>query len=303
MYSIDLFLSEIEESQNDFLESAILDDKLHRFGKKEHAWYIGNNDFITIGSWKFGVKKTFNLKNPNMPISNESKIKSSESAIQQGNENFRFETKEKSIWFFEKGNNEQSLYLSKKKITSNFGAKTKDNGATLLVPIYDLDGFHSLQIIKEDSTKLFLKHTHKKSSFYILNTKESDFLQKIKEAKILLLTEGFATGCSIQMAFPNQLIACSFDCGNIIHVVDSFLKVNPKLIIILCGDRDFKSKAGEKAIIETNNKYPKNTIMLLPSFKAEDTKLSDYNDLHCRYGIERVRDQISMGLLKYMIFL
>lgn len=216
---------------------------------------------------------------------------------------FKEETRKKAIYLISKSNNYLSAYLKKKGILENNGATTLENGGTLLVPIYDITGLHSLQIIKEDSTKLFMKNTHKKSSFYILNTNESNFLQKIKEAKILLLTEGFATGCSIQMAFPNQLIACSFDCGNIIHVVDSFLKANPKLIIILCGDRDFKSKAGEKAIIETNNKFPKNTIMLLPSFKAEDTKLSDFNDLHCRYGIDRVRDQISMGLLKYMIFL
>jgi len=134
-----------------------------------------------------------------------------------------------------------------------------------------------LQLIKSASTIFF--NTQKKSSFYIQNSNESKFLKKLKSTKYIILTEVFSTTASIQMAFPYQLVACSFDYGNILHVVSSFIEKNPKLIIILCGDRDFKSKAGEKALIETNSKFQKNTIIILPKFKDEEKQLSDFNDL------------------------
>lgn len=137
-------------------------------------------------------------------------------------ENVRNYTWEKTLWFNQKATNDLSIYLFKKKISNNFCAKTIENGSILLVPIYDKNGLHSLQHIKSASTIFF--NTQKKSSFYIQNSNESKFLKKLKSTKYIILTEGFSTAASIQMAFPYQLVACSFDYGNILHVVSSFIE-------------------------------------------------------------------------------
>lgn len=216
----------------------------------------------------------------------------------------RKETRDKSLYLLNKSTETViSKYLINKKIENNFGAKTIDNGNILYVPIFDREGLHSIQIITAESKKLFLKNTNKKSSFYLLKSKEDDFLTKIKNTKIIMISEGFATACSLQMAFPNQLVVCAFDCGNILPVVEALLQLNSTLYFTLCGDRDFKSKAGEKAITEVNKKYPHQTIPMLPKFGMDDNHLSDYNDLHCRYGLQRVRDQVSLHLFKFNIYI
>jgi hypothetical protein len=102
--------------------------------------------------------------------------------------------------------------------------------------------------------------------------------------------EGFATGCSIQEAFPDVPTIVSFDCHNLFYAMMSIREINFQCKIVICADND-PAGTGEKYANEAAMKIGNNVHVILPHFENNESG-SDYNDLHMLKSIEEVRKQI-----------
>lgn len=291
------FIIDMGENPEEILPELALDGERHRFGRNNHGWYIGNNEILTIGSWKNSSKKTFRFTSRKMSEGERAEYNSKLERKRIEDEKLCIEEKkkttQKTVEMFNSGEDALSLYLSKKSLSSNHGARTYRNGRILLVPIYDNSGFHSLQIIDSEnsSRKRFLNGTQKKGSYYLLDSSLDSYISRIKSANEIYLAEGFATGASIKTAFLDVEVAVAFDSGNLVSAIESLRALNNKLKIVICSDRDYISQTGvlrSQEIIE----HIRNTEYVIPEFIEEDNHLSDFNDLHVNYGLSAVRVQI-----------
>jgi len=126
-------------------------------------------------------------------------------------------------------------YLENKSISSNHIAKI-DSNDTLLIPSYDEKGFVGCQLIYTSSetkefVKMFTSGIKLKGSFCPLG--------KIKSAKYIYVTEGYATACSI---YENTDIptVCAWNANNLYSAILTLRLINPKCRIIIAADNDTK---------------------------------------------------------------
>lgn len=193
-----------------------------------------------------------------------------------------------SIWEKLPSLNYSHPYLVRKKAKYQGLKITGEH--SVVIPIYDK--FHtiwSLQFISESGVKHFYKGGKIKGCFYAFN--KFNLINKR-----VFICEGYATGSSIAQAFPNDLVLTAFSCWNLLDVATEFLQINPKAQVIFCADNDLSAKSNVglntalRAAKEINGKC------VYPSFLEHDNQSVDFNDLHCWYGLETVKQQIE-GLL------
>lgn len=104
-------------------------------------------------------------------------------------------------------------------------------GDTLLVPARDTVGtLHTLQFIKPDGSKRFLKDGRSKGCYHPIGGQVAD-----KNA--LLLCEGFATGATLAVATGYAVAVC-FAANNLLPVGLALRAKFPDVRIVVCADRD-----------------------------------------------------------------
>lgn len=159
------------------------------------------------------------------------------------------------------------VYLTKKQIKAYC---SKVSFGTLMIPLSneygDLKGF---QLIYEKDGKIekrFSKGTIKKGRMC--------FLKPIEHHKHIYISEGFATGASVQ-DIVNDPVIVAFDAGNLKEVCKVLLDTHKSLNITILADND--STGVEKAK-EVSSTYPQvNFIKPAPIGK-------DFNDIFVEYG-------------------
>ncbi len=175
-------------------------------------------------------------------------------------------------------------YLEKKGV-SDHGAKLDDHGK-LIIPARNIYGeITTVQTIAANGEKRFLNGGTKKGSSFTLDD------QIINPNGIANITEGFSTAATVQEATGKPTI-CAFDAGNLLPVAEAIRGRYSDVEIVICGDDDrFKDKntGREKA---TAAAIAVGGKVCFPSFKSDDGKPTDFNDLHQREGLEVVRTQI-----------
>ena len=102
-------------------------------------------------------------------------------------------------------------------------------------------------------------------------------LTPIKDASMCFLSEGYATACTIQEAFPNVPSVVAFNAGNLKNVVQYLKKLNSGLRIVICADKD-PSGVSEAKAKECGIEY------ILPQALVG----TDFNDL----GVIKTREQL-----------
>lgn|SRR5574344_31347 len=178
---------------------------------------------------------------------------------------------------------EESPYFKKKGIVGTkytYIEKVNRDGADLVltcIPIYDVTGkLMTVQYIKADGEKRFVKGAFKKGGMHIIEGRIKDF------DEIIIVCEGYATASTIQniinkLHFKAKVVA-AIDSGNILPVAES-LKSNyqdKKIVIAADNDRfsEIKNTGLEEA--ELAAKTIGSSVML-PNFLGE--KGTDFNDL------------------------
>ena len=109
-------------------------------------------------------------------------------------------------------------------------------------------------------------------------------------AHVLLLAEGFATGASLFECLSVPIAVC-FDAYNLLPVSKAMLSKWPTSRLIIAADNDTGVpgnpglRAAEEAALETG------ADVAFPRFSDSDVLcgLSDWNDVHQKYGCRMVR--------------
>jgi phage/plasmid primase-like uncharacterized protein len=201
-------------------------------------------------------------------------------------------------------NTGNSQYLRKKQIDDIKINNIKfDQNNNPLIPIRDINGkLWSVQTIYNNGKKPFAKDSMTRGNFYLINK------DKIDNNKSIIIAEGFSTIASIYKSMDskhqnNNFISC-LNAGNMQKVVENIKSTHPTQQIILMADNDQKNllknltNIGLDTANEIKEKYP-DIKVIYPKFTDDEIKkekLSDFNDLAVKRGIEETKAEIKKQL-------
>lgn len=288
-----------------------LDGKIHRFSadkddQKKSGWYVGFQnhtlksgetfEVVTFGNYREGVTFTYQSDKVTLTREDKSHIKKQVEAAKRQAEEEReklqnsvaLETQATWKTLNESGTHE---YLVKKQIVGCEGLGVRFDGrGDLFIPMRDINGkLWSFQRITWDGQKRYKFGGKVSGCFHSLGV--------VDDSDIIRVAEGFATGVSIHIA-TGEYVAIAFQSNNLVAVVTELKKKYPDKLIVVCGDEDkFKTNAKNEIPNPGRVKAEEAAKVSLgkavfPKFKNEETKPTDFNDLHCLEGIETLRAQL-----------
>lgn len=171
-------------------------------------------------------------------------------------------------------------YLVRKKIKPVDGVRQSRD--SLVIPVCTPDAIASLQFIKPNGEKRFLTGGRKKGCFFIVSG----------STPVIYVAEGYATAVSIHMA-TGATVYVSFDAGNLYEVASHVKnKHGSKSRVVIAGDDDKFSQGntGRAKAVQASSALGLECVF--PVFSNEDSKPTDWNDLHCLEGIKAVKSQL-----------
>jgi phage/plasmid primase-like uncharacterized protein len=177
---------------------------------------------------------------------------------------------------------ESHPYLVKKGIKPHM-ARIDKNG-WLLIPVYGADkAIQSLQRIAPDGAKRFMtggkmRHGHV-------------WIGEPKNAPILLLSEGWATGSSLHQATDYPVCVC-FSAGNLKPVAEMVRKsaFTASARLLICGDDDTQTEGNPGRAKATEAAQAVAAGVVFPVSRG------DFNDMAQDEGLEAVQAQIEQAL-------
>lgn len=189
-------------------------------------------------------------------------------------------------------------YLKKKNIKPH-KIKFRKKHSELIVPLYGTDGrIWTLQKITKKGGKYLFTGGRKQSSYFPICTSKEDL-------SVFTVCEGFATGASVREATKLPVIV-ALDSGNLKPVLEALKAKYPASKFIICADNDAFTMKPDKVTpwnpgIESAHKAAQaigGAYVVHPDFSSldqqayEETKPTDFNDLHAVAGLDEVRAQI-----------
>ena len=178
-----------------------------------------------------------------------------------------------------------------------------ENWAGVLhIPVHNVDGeLRGLQTIDAEGQKRFVPGMEKSGNFHLIAEPGKDLSQGE-----ILLSEGYATGASLNMA-TGKPVAVAFDAGNLEPVARKLREKYPNAAITICADNDHQHTRRTPEGTELWNKgvalaqdaaKAVGGKVVAPIFNEEERArgLTDFNDLHQSRGIEEVKKQVGLTL-------
>ena len=182
-------------------------------------------------------------------------------------------------------------YLSKKDIEPL--EVRQDKHGNLIVPGYDLESgrIQTLEYINQEGAKWYEKGCPKKGAVCVLPNKEA-----LKEADVVLMVEGYATGASVHLA-TGLPVAVAFDAGNIKDAARAIKAKIPNARITICADNDPPRPDGTNIGVmkakEAAASVPGTKVVVADFSQDEKSRgLTDFNDLHKVRGLAAVKNAI-----------
>lgn len=152
------------------------------------------------------------------------------------------------------------------------------DGDDLILPMYATDGLiWSYQRINPDGSKWYLTAARKNGLYCPLSTGTP-----VKDT--MILCEGFATGASVRMAYPEIPVIVCFDAYNLLYVAQALRLKYKHARIVIAGDND-NSGTGQEKAQQAARKV--NGFSIVPE-QAEH----DFNDVHKEFGLDAVRERL-----------
>lgn len=237
----------------------VADGNIHRLPTQnkpsgKNGWYLlfedGNAGFI--GNWEQSDKALFWYADGTRKEDYRERRQEAEKKLEVARNNASIKAANELEKLNDTGHSD---YLARKKIGAH-GLKFGSN--YIAIPIRDATGkVWSYQRIYNDGTKYFMAGGRIRGCYHLLAKKA------VKDTDLVVIAEGYATACTIheQTGLP---VAVAFFAGNLKAVCDSLPFAN----LLVAADND-KSKAGEKAAIETGRRY------VMP-----ETEGFDFSDLY-----------------------
>lgn len=282
----------------------VSDGKLHRFkaadDKQAASWYVLHQDngfaAAAFGCWKRNFSDKWHSRS-DKPFSEaenrafKARLRDAENARAAAAREHAAEAIENTKDLIAGGfPAEDHPYLSKKKVAS-YGDLVQ-NGDELILPLRDKNGnLHSAQRISPDGGKRFMYGGRVDGCFFTVSNRKDG---------PLVICEGYATGASICEATGFATVA-AMNCGNLLTVYTDLRALHPGRHFILAADNDRwtdgnpgLSKCKE---IRDKSKDP-NLAICCPIFSDIASCPTDFNDLACLEGLDRVRDHFRLCLAR-----
>lgn len=181
-------------------------------------------------------------------------------------------------------------YLTKKGIAA-FNLR-QDKHGNLIVPGYDERGrLQTMEYINKEGGKWYEKGCPKKGAVCVLPDKDA-----LKEADVVLMVEGYATGVSVHQA-TGLPVAVAFDAGNIKDAAMAIKRKMPNARITICADNDPPRPDGTNIGVmkakEAAASIPGTKVVVADFSQDEKSRgLTDFNDLHQARGLAAIRKAI-----------
>ncbi len=276
----------------------VTDGKIHRFeapgdkhGKKS-GWYIffdGDYPSGSFGNWKMDLNEVWHQSQRNEMSRTERqefydrliKAKEAQRALK---ESLQLDAAKKSaeLWNSAAPASSNNPYCIRKGIAP-YGLREFKNTRTLLVPIFDPAGkIASLQFISDSDSdnKRFkfggrIDGCHYRFGGPIIDT--------------VLICEGFATGASLYLATGYPIVV-AFVAGNLSSVAKNIRTKLPAAKIIICADNDHFNESKNTGLVNAIDAANANGCLLaIPTFRSDEGKPTDFNDLHLLEGTAVVK--------------
>lgn len=279
-----------------------------------HEWeYKGNIYYVAIfGNWRNGDKNQITSYSKNQSFSQDFYKKEKEAQVEAQNkleeekrEKYRLCREKWAPYFYSLPEEGQAHdYLTNKKITSNFYARV-DRNNVLYVPAWNAKGefVGAQRIFKDPETNKF----EKKFTFGIEIMGSFCPFGDIRNAEVVYICEGFATAASVYMAMrhnPKVAVAAVWNTSNLLEGAKAVRLVNSGCYLVFGADRDIKDdprwhNIGEKKAKMAANKL-NNAIVRTVQFSVSNDSWSDFNDLHCFEGLEKVCSQLAVDISDFI---
>ena len=299
------FVSAINSVLSDdrLTEIPIPDGKIHRFGSKKNCWYIlfQNLNGVAVGeygSWKDGIESkwtNYQAKDTSIDFQYQQLLDQVRCQKEQERIKAQADAREKAKADYEKADVfDESMthpYLEKKQIKPVGDIRIKSG--RLLLPMIKDDEIVSYQTISSNGDKMFLYGGEKKGTFFVIPAIEAieDKAGTGLTVPSVVIVEGYATGASINLATGLPVIV-AFDAGNLSVVAKAIRQKEPNLHIILAGDNDVSGR-GQDAVDEAYNVLGSGSTKAIPDYIG-----MDWNDVHVKEGIDKVRIGIANKIAK-----
>lgn len=175
-------------------------------------------------------------------------------------------------------------YLVRKGIAPLYCRQYKEY---LVLPAFSTDySITGIQLIhaKPLVSKRFMRGSRYRGSFLALGDRPT---------KVVRFVEGYATGVSVHMATGDYTVVC-FSSHNIQYAMQSLLPFVSQKKLIICCDQD---EAGRKSATRAARSIGAVTILAPLDLENQvRPTVTDFNDIHKRYGIYELMDQMSRHL-------
>lgn len=283
-----------------------------------NGWYILFADGVPageFGSWKTGASHTWCMKSTTdlspeeraamkARLDEARKLREKQQREREGEAakianllwNEAQPADDEHPYLVRKGIHAYGLRIASWPVRNRDGEVFRHIDDTLIVPIMDAKGkIVSLQGIfpKVDQAfgrdKDFLVGGRKRGCFFIIG--------KPREGTPVAICEGYATAASIHAA-TGWCVVIAWDAYNVPHVAKEMREAMPRAEFVVCADNDRWTTTpvenpgvhyGRMAAAEIGAR------LVWPEFAhldGDDDRPTDFNDLHCREGIEAVQAQV-----------
>lgn len=177
-----------------------------------------------------------------------------------------------------------------------------DAKGRLLVPMIDYSAgvMVGVQRIDADGAKRFTAGCAKEGAGVRLGVVSGRY-------PVILICEGYATGCSIRMALDMKVaVFVAFDAGNLLPLGKRVRALYPDARIVFCADDDYRTRIrgqllnvgivkAKKAAKSVGVFMKKRAHVVYPIFaQRTNEKWTDFNDLHIAEGLPEVKKQLEV---------
>jgi putative DNA primase/helicase len=266
----------------------IIDDgKIHRFssnGKAKDAagWYVlhaGRIPAGCFGDWRKSVVSSWCAKDKHQmdPRERVDQMRLVAHAREQRN-NLRAEqhrhamSKAQYLWDTSRRASINHPYLRGKQIPP---FQARQRGDDLVLPIVNFENaIQSLQFINPIGDKRLLLNGAKSGRFILVNG--------CLDSKGILICEGFATGATLALDYPDKCVIAAIDAGNLKAVAVEARKRYPNANIWICGDDDRLTEGNPGLTKAREAADASGANLIIPEWPFDaPMALSDFNDLMC----------------------
>jgi len=273
-------------------DSIVPDGKIHRFktdGNSESGWYVCFHDSGTtggaFGDWKAGLSKTYTeydklTYDQRSGINERIRKAKEDSEIERKGINKKASERAEFLWENSDPATEHK-YLKNKNVKVH-GIRIRDN--SLVIPVRGSDRkIKSLQFIDPEGKKKFLSGgAMSGNAFTIPGTRDK-----------IYICEGYSTGATISEVTGN-LTVCAFNAGNLKPVAKIVREKFPETKIIIAGDNDRFGKVNVGIEKAKRASEVINGTYVIPEFKSDENKPTDFNDLFNIEGPETTQEQLEL---------